>query len=95
MFDVILYNSSILGDMDGVRHALGNGGRVGLRAPLGLTPLIVAAQNGHRDICGLLLAHGGNVNDGDQKGCKPLGTCIRKRTCRCVCPSSLLRQFSE
>ena len=37
MFDVILYNSSILGDMDGVRHALGNGGRVGFRAPLGLT----------------------------------------------------------
>ena len=28
-----------------------------------LTPLVVAAQNGHTDICGILLATGRNVNE--------------------------------
>ena len=65
-FDVNLYNLSILGDMDGVIHALENGGRVGWRGPQGSsTPLIVAAHDGHTDICGLLLAHGSDVNEMD------------------------------
>ena len=29
----------------------------------GLTPLLAAAQKGHTDICGLLLAQGSNVNE--------------------------------
>ena len=63
--DVDLYNSSLLGDLEGVVDALAQGGRVAMRNPQGGTPLIAAAQNGHTDICGLLLAHGSNVNEVD------------------------------
>ena len=65
MSEVILYNSVLDGDLEGVMRCLENGGRVGLVGPQGLTltPLVTAAKNGHTDICGLLLAHGGNVNE--------------------------------
>ena len=34
-----------------------------MRSPKGLTPLLIAAQQGNIDICGLLLAHGSDVNE--------------------------------
>ena len=43
--------------------ALAQGGRVAMRNPEGGTPLLAAAQNGHTDICGLLLGHGSDVNE--------------------------------
>ena len=61
--DAKLFNSSLSGDIEGVITALSRGGRVTVRTPQGVTPLIAAAQNGHADICGLLLAHGSNVNE--------------------------------
>ena len=63
MSDAILYNSILAGDLEGVMHCLERG--VGLIVPQGstLTALLAAAKNGHTDICGLLLAHGGNVNE--------------------------------
>ena len=61
--DVELFNSSFYGDIRGVISALAQGGRVTLRNPQGATPLLAAAKNGHTDICGLLLAHGSNVNE--------------------------------
>ena len=61
--DAKLYNSSFDGDIEGVMAALAQGGRVTMRNPQGFTPLLIAAQNGHPDICGLLLAHGSNVNE--------------------------------
>ena len=63
--DVKLWNCSLDGDKEGVIAALAQGGRVAVRGPQGFTPLLVAAQNGHTDICGLLLAHGSNVNETD------------------------------
>jgi len=63
--DAKLFNSSLLGDLEGVVDALAQGGRVAMRCPQGLTPLLVAARNGHSDICGLLLAHGSDVNEVD------------------------------
>lgn len=62
-FDAKLFNSSHLGDLEGVVDALAQGGRVAMRHPQGHTPLLVAARNGHTEICGLLLAHGSNVNE--------------------------------
>ena len=67
-FDPMLFNSILNGDLERLMHCLQNGGRVG---PQGLTPLVAdlvtplvaAAKNGHTDICGLLLAHGANVNE--------------------------------
>ena len=55
--------NSVNGDIDGVIASLAQGGRVAFKGPRGFTPLIIAAQNGHTDICGLLLAHGSNVNE--------------------------------
>ena len=52
-----LFNSSFRGDLEGVVDALAQGGRVSVRNFQGATPLLVAAQNGHSDICGFLLAH--------------------------------------
>ena len=63
--DAKLFYSSFDGDLEGVVVALAQGGRVAMKSPQGATPLLVAAQNGHSDICGLLLAHGSNVNEMD------------------------------
>ena len=61
--DMKLYISSVSGDMEGVLAALAQGGRVTMRSPNGYTPLLAAANKGQTDICGLLLAHGSNVNE--------------------------------
>ena len=66
--DAKLFNSSFNGDIDGVNAALAQGGRVAMRTPQGPTPLLIAARNGHTDICGLLLAHGSNVNETEPLG---------------------------
>ena len=61
--DKKLFNSSFDGDIEGVMTALAQGGKVTMRNPQEFTPLLVAAGNGHTDICNLLLAHGSNVNE--------------------------------
>ena len=61
--DVKLFESSVDGDLEGVVDALTQGGRVSVRNPQGFTPLSAAAKYGHTSICGLLLAHGSDVND--------------------------------
>ena len=61
--DATLFNSSHHGDIEGVMAALAEGGRVTFRSPQGFTPLLAAAQNGHTDICGLLLAYDSDVNE--------------------------------
>ena len=63
-----LYNSSCDGDIEGVIAALAQGGMVTMWSPQleaqGFeTPLLAAAHYGYADICGLLLAHGSNVNE--------------------------------
>ena len=71
-WDKMLYNSSRNGDKEGVITALAQGGRVTVRGPRGITPLLIAVCHGHTDICGLLLAHGSNVNDRETRGGTPL-----------------------
>ena len=61
--DKKLFDSSRTGDLEGVVSALAQGGRVGVRGYKGATPLLGAAQGGHTDICGILLAHGSDVNE--------------------------------
>ena len=65
--DKKLFSSSLCGDLEGVVDALAQGGRVAARHSEGATPLLVVAQNGHTDICGLLLAHGSDVNEVELK----------------------------
>ena len=64
--DEDLFYSSFCGDLDGVVNALAQGGRVAVRIQGG-SPLTVAARKGHTDICGLLLAHGSDVNEMELK----------------------------
>ena len=71
-WDAKLYKSSFDGDIESLNDALAQGGRVTVRSPKGFTPLLVAANNGHTDICGLLLAHGSNVHDRSHQGSTPL-----------------------
>ena len=61
--DEKLFKSSAEGDLEGVVNALAQGGSIGMRNPQGFTPLLAAVQKGHTDICGLLLAHGSDVNE--------------------------------
>ena len=61
--DAKLFHFSFYGDTEGVIAALAKGGRVTFRNTQGFTPLLVAAKNGHADVCGLLLEHGSNVNE--------------------------------
>ena len=61
--DVKLFESSVDGDLEGVVDALTQGGKVSVRNPQGFTPLSAAAKYGHTSICGLLLAHGSDVNE--------------------------------
>ena len=58
--DEKLFKSIFYGDLEGVVDALAQGGRVSVRNSQGL---LLAAQGGHTDICGLLLAHGSDVNE--------------------------------
>ena len=62
IIDLELFHSSYHGDLEGVMFALAHGGGVAVRSQ-GFTPLLTAAQNGHPDICGLLLAQGSDVNE--------------------------------
>ena len=61
--DVNLRNAASSGDIERVIGALAQGGRVTERSFEGFTPLLAASEKGHTDICGLLLAHGSNVNE--------------------------------
>ena len=61
--DKKLFSSSLRGDLEGVVDALAQGGRVTMRNSQGFTPLLAAAEAGHTNICGLLLAHGSDVNE--------------------------------
>ena len=58
-----LLKSCLDGDLEGVVDALARGGRVAMRNFQGFTPFLAAAQNGHKDICSLLLAHGSDMNE--------------------------------
>ena len=66
--DLQLFNSSSSGYLEGVVQALRNGGKVNMRNFHGWTldhwtPLMAAADKGHTDICGILLAAGADVNE--------------------------------
>ena len=64
--DAKLFNGAVRGHLEEVVEALGQGGSVAVRGQ-GATPLLVAAQWGHTDICCLLLARGSDVNEMELK----------------------------
>ena len=75
-----LFHSCVTGDLQGVRTALMQGASVHTRDEKdGCSPLLMAAENGHVEICSLLVAHGCKVDDKDSKGRTPLSVAVRMR----------------
>ena len=66
-----LIEAAEAGELAGVQKLIEKG--VGINAGmLGVTPLMVAAANGHASICALLLSNGANVNAHDEDGLSAL-----------------------
>ena len=72
MLDTVLVVMASMGDARKVADLLAQGGRVDARYQ-GFTPLLAAAQNGHTEVCKLLLETGkANVKETSPKGFTPL-----------------------
>ena len=61
-WDKLLINAAVLGDLDDLETALTFGAQVTTRKD-GWTPLLGAAQNGHADVCHLLLSCGSDIEE--------------------------------
>jgi ankyrin repeat protein len=60
-----LLEATIIGDIQKIKDLLSNGAEVDIRDKNGMTPLLLAARKGNREIVKLLLAHGADVNAQD------------------------------
>lgn len=60
--------SLIHGDTESAIKHLETGHQVNCRDSAGRTPLIIAAQKGHRDLCAVLLQHGADIDAKDSSG---------------------------
>lgn len=60
--------SLIHGDTESAIKHLETGRQVDCRDSAGRTPLIIAAQKGHRDLCAVLLQHGADIDAKDSSG---------------------------
>jgi len=56
------------GDAESAAKHLETGRPVNCRDSAGRTPLIIAAQKGHRDLCAVLLQHGADIGATDSSG---------------------------
>uniref|UniRef100_A0A914I483 Uncharacterized protein n=1 Tax=Globodera rostochiensis TaxID=31243 RepID=A0A914I483_GLORO len=73
ILDAGLLFASIKGKANVVSYLLSKGARVECTDArgLGVTPLYVAAQNGHNEVCTLLMDNGANTNHGSAQGGSP------------------------
>jgi ankyrin repeat protein len=60
------------GSLDKIRQAIDAGADVNAQTEFGFTPLILAAVNGHADVCMLLIENKADVNAVDKDGFTPL-----------------------
>jgi ankyrin repeat protein len=73
--DTILLRLSCKGHKKTLEKLLRKGSRnrdVNQQNRIGVTPLFVASQNGHEEVCALLLSHGASVNQATDNGATPL-----------------------
>jgi len=79
-----IHKAAKKGSLEKVKAFLANGEKVDVKDKHGLTPLYLAAVEGHKDVCEYLISQGADVNAGSESGFFPLGGIISTRTERGV-----------
>ena len=75
-----IHEAAKKGSLEKVKAFLANGQNVDVKDKHGLTPLYLAAVEGHKDVCEYLISQGADVNAGSESGFFPLGGIISTRT---------------
>ena len=75
-----IHEAAKKGALEKVKAFLANGEKVDAKDKYGLTPLYLAACEGHKDVCELLISQGADVNAGSEFGFFPLGGIISTQT---------------
>ena len=81
---VDIHEAAKKGSLEKVKAFLANGEKVDVKDNYGLTPLYLAAVEGHKDVCEYLISKGADVNAGSEFGFFPLGGIISTQTERGV-----------
>ena len=79
-----IHEAAKKGSLEKVKAFLANGEKVDVKDKYGLTPLYLAAVEGHKDVCEYLIAQGADVNAASEFGFFPLGGIISTQTERGV-----------
>jgi ankyrin repeat protein len=79
-----IHEAAKKGALEKVKAFLANGEKVDVKDKYGLTPLYLAACEGHKDVCEYLISQGADVNAGSEFGFFPLGGIISTQTERGV-----------
>lgn len=74
-----MLNAAFTGDRETVRHLLASGLRPAFRTLTGVTPLILAAQNGHSAVVAELISGGADIYSLDESGNSALTMAVRHR----------------
>ncbi|MEA3548045.1 MAG: ankyrin repeat domain-containing protein [Thermodesulfobacteriota bacterium] len=79
-----IHEAAKKGSLEKVKAFLANGEKVDVKNKHGLTPLYLAAAEGHKNVCEYLIAQGADVNAGREIGFVPLSGALNNRTERGV-----------
>jgi ankyrin repeat protein len=79
-----IHKAAKKGSLEKVKAFLVNGEKVDVKDKHGLTPLYLAAVEGHKDVCEYLISQGADVNAGSEFGFFPLAGIISTQTERGV-----------
>jgi ankyrin repeat protein len=75
-----IHQAAEKGSLEKVKAFLASGEKVDAKDKHGLTPLYLAAVEGHKAVCEYLISQGADVNAGRESGFFPLGGIISTRT---------------
>ncbi|MGB2929031.1 MAG: ankyrin repeat domain-containing protein [Desulfobacterales bacterium] len=75
-----IHEAAKKGALEKVKAFLANGEKVDVKDKHGLTPLYLAACEGHKDVCEYLISQGADVNAGREIGFVPLTGALNNRT---------------
>jgi len=75
-----IHEAAKKGALEKVKAFLASGEKVDVKDKYGLTPLYLAACEGHKDVCEYLIFQGADVNAGSEFGFFPLGGIISTQT---------------
>ena len=75
-----IHEAAKKGSLEKVKAFLANGEKVDVKDKYGMTPLYLAACEGHKDVCEFLISQGADVNAGREIGFVPLTGALNNRT---------------